>query len=82
MPLPAACLGDGAGVTGGAGEDYLRFLQSSFEAFPDVRYDVLDLIAEDRQVATRFRMTGTHEGEFLVVLRISEWLRRRWASAW
>ena len=32
-------------------------------AFPDLRYDIEDLMAEGDTVVTRWRMTGTHEGE-------------------
>ena len=45
-------------------EDYLRFMQLAFEAFPDLRYEALDVVAENGRVAARFRNTGTHEGEF------------------
>ena len=33
-------------------------------SFPDVRWEVLDMIAEDDRVAMRLVMTGTHRGEF------------------
>ncbi len=46
-------------------EDYLRFMQSAFEAFPDFHIEVLDVVAEGGRVAARFRNTGTHEGEFM-----------------
>lgn len=32
------------------------------EAFPDLRMETLDLVAEDDRVAGRFRLTGTHRG--------------------
>jgi steroid delta-isomerase-like uncharacterized protein len=34
-------------------------------AFPDMHWYVEEEIAEDHKVLTRFRWTGTHEGEFL-----------------
>lgn len=46
-------------------EDYLKFMQMAFEAFPDFRYEALEVIAEDDHVAARYRNTGTHEGEFM-----------------
>lgn len=46
-------------------EDYLKFMQMAFEAFPDFRYEALEVVAEDDNVAARFRNTGTHEGEFM-----------------
>jgi predicted ester cyclase len=33
------------------------------EAFPDQRYDILELIAERDKLVARWRMTGTHLGE-------------------
>jgi steroid delta-isomerase-like uncharacterized protein len=32
-------------------------------AFPDLRYDIEDLVAEGDTVVARWRMTGTHEGD-------------------
>ena len=32
-------------------------------AFPDLHYDIEDLVAEGDTVVARWRMTGTHEGE-------------------
>lgn len=46
-------------------EDYLRFMQLAFEAFPDFHVEVLDVVVEGDRVAARFRNTGTHEGEFM-----------------
>jgi steroid delta-isomerase-like uncharacterized protein len=34
------------------------------QGFPDIRFNIDDLIAEGNQVAARFTMTGTHRGEF------------------
>jgi len=36
-------------------------------AFPDLCVTADDMIAEEEQVATRFRATGTHRGEYLGV---------------
>jgi steroid delta-isomerase-like uncharacterized protein len=64
-------------------------------AFPDLRYVVQDMIAEDDRVAFRARMRGTHEGEFvgveptgrsfdaegIVIARLEDGLiAERWAS--
>lgn len=37
---------------------------ANYEAFPDMRYDVDDVVAEDGVVAGRWTVTGTHEGAF------------------
>jgi steroid delta-isomerase-like uncharacterized protein len=34
------------------------------QAFPDVAFEVLDLVAEEDKVATRWVMRGTHRGSF------------------
>jgi steroid delta-isomerase-like uncharacterized protein len=33
-------------------------------AFPDLKYEILDLVEGDASVAVRVRMTGTHRGDF------------------
>ena len=33
------------------------------EAFPDQRYDILELVAEGDRLVVRWRMTGTHRGD-------------------
>jgi steroid delta-isomerase-like uncharacterized protein len=35
------------------------------KAFPDLHFEVVDLIAEGDKVLTRWVLTGTHQGEFL-----------------
>lgn len=35
------------------------------DAFPDLRYDIEDMVAEGDRVSFRARMRGTHEGEFM-----------------
>jgi predicted ester cyclase len=36
-----------------------------YGAFPDLRHTIEDVVADDKQVAVRFRITGTHLGEFM-----------------
>ncbi|MEC7764138.1 MAG: ester cyclase [Pseudomonadota bacterium] len=36
-----------------------------FEAFPDARVDVDDILATDEKVAVRVTISGTHQGEFM-----------------
>lgn len=42
-------------------------LRALFAAFPDIKSEVEDVIAEGDRVAIRSRMTGTHTGEFMGV---------------
>ena len=44
-------------------EEYLQLMQVSFEAFPDMRNEMLVLVAEGVMVAIRNRKTGTHQGD-------------------
>lgn len=39
--------------------------ETFFNAFPDFQIETQDMFATDNKVAVRFRMTGTHAGEFL-----------------
>lgn len=34
-------------------------------AFPDLHFEIVDLVAEGNKVLTRWVLTGTHQGEFL-----------------
>jgi steroid delta-isomerase-like uncharacterized protein len=45
-------------------EDVKRFMGEFRKAFPDFHCTVEDQIAEGDKVVTRWRMRGTHEGEF------------------
>ena len=45
-------------------EDVKRFMGEFQEAFPDFHTEIEDQIAEGDKVVTRWRMRGTHRGEF------------------
>ena len=40
-----------------------QFFTAFTNAFPDLRHDIVDLVAEGDKVAVRFNVTGTHKGE-------------------
>lgn len=42
-------------------KELVRFWRN---AFPDIHEDALDLIADGEKVASRFRLRGTHRGDF------------------
>jgi predicted ester cyclase len=46
-------------------EGIRRDLMTCRIAFPDLRYEIVDLVAEGDLVARRFEATGTHLGEWL-----------------
>jgi len=48
-------------------EGYKRWVRKWRAAFPDYHVEVHDLIAEKDQVAARYTVTGTHQGELLGV---------------
>ncbi|MFC6991363.1 ester cyclase [Haladaptatus sp. GCM10025707] len=41
--------------------------ESVTHAFPDVRFDIHDMLAEDDRVMVRFDLVGTHDGPFMGV---------------
>jgi len=51
-------------LTRGA-ETMRRYIETVRGAFPDVRFTVVDSIAENGSVAIQWTASGTHEGEFL-----------------
>jgi steroid delta-isomerase-like uncharacterized protein len=56
VPLP----GQGPGLEGL--KDILRAMRTGF---PDIVFSILEQIAEQDKVASRFEWSGTHKGEFL-----------------
>lgn len=50
----------------GAGREAFRAQWRKWQAaFPDLHFEVEDVIAEGNKVLTRWTLTGTHEGEFM-----------------
>jgi steroid delta-isomerase-like uncharacterized protein len=41
-----------------------QFFTAFTSSFPDLRHEIVDLVAEEDKVAVRFNVTGTHKGEF------------------
>ena len=48
-------------------EEYKQFVHSVYEAMPDLRHKIEDLIAEGDSVVMRATDTATHKGEFMGV---------------
>jgi len=46
-------------------EAFKTYNERYLAAFPDLQYEIRDMIAEDDKVVFRARMRGTHEGEFM-----------------
>ncbi len=46
-------------------ENYKRGVQMMYSAFPDLRGDIEDIVAEGDKVAIRFRWRGTQTGELM-----------------
>lgn len=46
-------------------EGLKAILQVLWSAFPDMHWNVLEMVGEDDKVVTRFTWTGTHRGTFL-----------------
>ena len=76
-------------------EAFKTYNERYLAAFPDLQYDIHDMIAEDDKVVFRARMRGTHEGKFMdfeptgqrfdaegiIIARIEDGLiAERWAS--
>ncbi len=46
-------------------DDYRDYVETYREAFPDVEYEVEDVIADGETATLRYTARGTHDGEFL-----------------
>ena len=46
-------------------EGLKRFFRSMHEAFPDMETEVVQMVATDDHVALRYRVRGTHRGDFM-----------------
>ena len=46
-------------------KDFKKSMDEFFNAFPDQHFAVDDMIAEGDKVAVRYKITGTHKGEFM-----------------
>src|SRR6478735_7107792 len=46
-------------------EEVIPFVQGFFTAFPDLKHDIQDQIAEGDRVATRIVVHATHQGDFM-----------------
>jgi steroid delta-isomerase-like uncharacterized protein len=66
--MSASCIAHGKAADGGdaIGADAFKLFQAAYlGAFPDLRVDVEDVIAEGRKVVVRWTATGTHQGDGL-----------------
>jgi steroid delta-isomerase-like uncharacterized protein len=48
-------------------EGMLSLVNSYYKAFPDIKFDVTHLVANDEMVAVRLEVNGTHQGEIFGV---------------
>jgi len=46
-------------------KDYKQSTSEGYNAFPDLHFTIDDMVAEGDKVATRWKITGTHKGEFM-----------------
>ena len=46
-------------------ESYKSLIQGSQDAFPDLEFVIEELLAEDNKVHMIYRLTGTHEGDYM-----------------
>jgi steroid delta-isomerase-like uncharacterized protein len=45
-------------------EAYRALIQTVRDGFPDIRFEILDQVADGDKVVNRISVTGTHDGEF------------------
>lgn len=50
---------------GSGREGFRKNWREWVEAFPDLHFEIVDLVSEDDKILTRWVLTGTHKGEFL-----------------
>src|SRR3954465_14501589 len=62
--IPADAKGNDADFGSGR-EGFRKQWRAWHAAFPDLHFEIVDLIAEGDKVLTRWTLTGTHEGEIL-----------------
>lgn len=55
-------------------EGAVAFIPRLRAAFPDYRFQIFDQIAEGDKVATRWKISGTHEGEFQGLPPSGKWV--------
>src|SRR5687767_8066159 len=46
-------------------EAHVEFSTPFFAAFPDLKHSIHDVLAEGDRAVVRFRLTGTHDGDFM-----------------
>ena len=46
------------------GKDFIQFMNTVFQGFPDWHVTIEDIIAEGDKVWIRYKLTGTHTGEY------------------
>ncbi|MBI2258546.1 MAG: ester cyclase [Flavobacteriia bacterium] len=49
---------------GGGSEGNIKRMKELIQAFPDIRFDLEEIVAEKDKVVVRFLATGTHKGQF------------------
>ncbi len=64
--LPEDAKGNDADFGSGR-EGFRRQWRQWVTAFPDLHFEIVDLVAEGDKVLTRWILTGTHQGEYLGV---------------
>lgn len=48
-------------------EEYRAFLELYFEAFPDLSFEIEEMISDDDRVSVRWTSHGTHDGDLMDV---------------